>query len=94
MKVAWTTPAATQLHEIFEFIAVERPAAAERMVRTIRRSAQQLVQMPFAGRIGKVAGSRELVVAGTPYLVAYRVEDDSIQILAVLHGAQEWPDSF
>jgi plasmid stabilization system protein ParE len=44
------------------------------------------------GRSGRVAGTRELVIAGTPYLVAYRVEAKAVVILAVIHGAQRWPD--
>ena len=50
--------------------------------------------MPKAGRIGRVAGTREVVVPGTSYLVAYRIVEDMIQVLAILHGAQEWPESF
>jgi toxin ParE1/3/4 len=38
--------------------------------------------------------SRELVVTGTPFVVAYRVNGESIQILAVLHGARKWPKPF
>jgi len=39
-----------------------------------------------------VAGTRELVIVGTPYIVPYRVENDAVQIITVLHGAQKWPD--
>jgi toxin ParE1/3/4 len=34
------------------------------------------------------------VVTGTPFLVAYRVKGESVQILAVLQGARKWPKSF
>ena len=36
-------------------------------------------------------GSRELVITGTPYLAAYRVENDAVVIVRVVHGAQRWP---
>jgi plasmid stabilization system protein ParE len=49
--------------------------------------------MPYAGRVGRVAGTREIIVPGTSYLVAYRVLDDMIHVLAVLHGARRWPES-
>jgi plasmid stabilization system protein ParE len=45
--------------------------------------------MPHAGRIGRVAGSREITVPGTSYLVAYRIVEKTIHVLAILHGAQE-----
>jgi len=94
VKVRWTMPAANQLRSIFDFITENNPPAAERMVRRIRDAIHRTSRMPHAGRIGRVAGTREIVVAGTPYLVAYRVVEDSIHVLAILHGAQEWPESF
>jgi toxin ParE1/3/4 len=34
------------------------------------------------------------VIAGTPYILPYRVQDETIQILHVLHGARQWPERF
>ncbi|WP_341866191.1 hypothetical protein [Paraburkholderia hospita] len=28
----------------------------------------------------------------TPYIAAYRITGDTLRILRVLHGAQQWPD--
>jgi plasmid stabilization system protein ParE len=50
--------------------------------------------MPYAGRIGRVGGPREAIVPGTAYIVAYRILEDAIHVLAILHGAQQWPESF
>jgi len=94
VKVRWTLPAANQLQEIFDYIAAENPAAAGRTVRRIRTSIHQTARMPNAGRTGRVAGTREVVVPGTSYLVAYRILKSTIHVLAILHGAQEWPESF
>ena len=44
------------------------------------------------GRTGRVAGTRELVIPGTPYIVPDRVKGDVVQIITILHGAQQWPD--
>ncbi len=46
---------------------------------------------PRRGRPGRVAGTRELVVPGTPYIVVYAVGADYVRIHRVLHGAQRWP---
>jgi len=46
---------------------------------------------PALGRTGRVRGTRELVIAGTPYIVAYRVRGEVAQVLRVLRGAQQWP---
>jgi toxin ParE1/3/4 len=48
----------------------------------------------MAGRDGRVAGTREPVIPGTPFLVAYRIEKNEVRILAVLHAAREWPEEF
>ena len=46
------------------------------------------------GRPGRVPGTRELVIPGTPYIVPYRVQGEAIQILRVYHSARRWPESF
>ena len=48
----------------------------------------------MAGREGRVAGTRELTIPGTPFVVAYRIEKNGMRILAVLHAAREWPEEF
>ena len=53
-----------------------------------------LVDKPRLGRPGRVKGTRELVVVRTPFIVAYRIIGKSVQILRVLHGAQQWPERF
>jgi len=94
VKVRWTMPAVDQLQSLFEYIADENPAAAERTVRRIHEAVLRTAHMPKSGRIGRVAGTREITVPGTPYLVAYRIVENLIHVLAILHGAQEWPKSF
>lgn len=42
--------------------------------------------------IGRIAGTRELAINGTPYVAAYAITETAVRILRVLHGAQEWPD--
>ena len=94
MKVRWTMPAANQLQNIFEYIAVENKAAAYRTVRRIREAILLAARMPYSGRVGRTEGTREITVSGTSYLVAYRIVDNMIHVLAVMHGAQKWPESF
>jgi len=43
------------------------------------------------GRPGRVPGTRELVVTGTPFIIPYRLKAERIELLAVLHGRQKWP---
>lgn len=81
-----------RLEDIRDRIASENPQAARRVVSRIRATVERLSVTPGIGRPGRVAGTRELVIVGTPYIVPYRVENDAVQIITVLHGAQKWPD--
>ena len=47
---------------------------------------------PAMGRPGRIMGTRELVLADTAYLIAYKVSETEIAILTVLHAAQRWPE--
>jgi toxin ParE1/3/4 len=94
MKVRWTLPAAGQLHEIFDYIAAANLPAARRTVERIRQAIRIASTLPSSGRPGRVAGTRELIVPGTSYLVAYKVDANFLHVLAIWHGARPWPESF
>ena len=83
-----------RLDDIRERIAGDNLGAATRTIDRIRAAVERLRDFPALGRPGRVAGTRELVVAGTPYIVPYRVTEDQIQILGLMHSAQRWPDRF
>ena len=94
MRVRWTTPAREQFVSAYEYIASENRAAAGRTANKIWKSTELLSRHPMAGREGRVAGTRELIIRGTPFVVAYRLERNEVQILAVLHAARKWPEEF
>lgn len=93
MRVVWTRQAKDDLRAAGLWIAQDSPQAAVAVVQRIRRSAATLGQQPGLGRPGRVEGTRELVVARTPYLVPYRVAADRIEVLAVFHAARDWPET-
>jgi toxin ParE1/3/4 len=65
--------------------------AAIDMGDAIEAAAARLGEYPESGRPGRVRGTRELVVTGTPYVIVYRLETSAAIILRALHGAQRWP---
>jgi addiction module RelE/StbE family toxin len=83
-----------RLEDIRERIAADNPAAAARLVERIRAAVERLVASPAIGRPGRVAGTRELIISGTPYVVPYRINGEIVQIITVLHSAQRWPNKF
>lgn len=95
MTLIWAPEALQDLAEIRGYIAEHNPTAAIRVVRRIvDLVSTQLPQSPNSGRIGRVAGTRELVVSKTPFVVPYRIGSDGIEVLRVLHAARAWPSDF
>jgi toxin ParE1/3/4 len=94
VKIAWTEPARQDLRQVFIYIAKDSPKAAAKVLSLIKERTILLQDNPNLGRMGRVGGTRELVIPGTPYILPYRVKADQIQILAVFHGARKWPDNF
>lgn len=92
MIVEWTEPARDDLHNVFDFVAFDNPTAATRLIEKMLSLAEALSQFPNLGREGQKKSTRELVIAGTPYFLSYRITEKKVQILAVIHGARQWPD--
>lgn len=92
MQIVWTRRYLQELSSIGAYIAEHNPRAARQTVNDIHSRTQRLLAAnPFLGRKGEIAGTRELVLPGTPYIVAYRVMENRIEVLFVQHGAREWP---
>ena len=83
------TPAAADLENIALYIQREDPEAARRVARALYDIAMSLEALPNRGRLGRIAGTRELVQA--PYIIIYRVIEEAVEILRVYHAAQDWP---
>jgi len=94
MTIQWARDATQQLLAAHAYVAADNPAAALRLVLRITQTVNHLGAHPAAGREGRVRNTRELVIPGTPYIVAYRIRRSTVQVLAVLHGKRRWPESF
>jgi toxin ParE1/3/4 len=95
MRILWLDRAEADLDEAFDYVLARDPGAARRLFDAIRNRVALLAEQPALGRPGRVAGTRELVIGGTPYVVAYAIDHaiDAVVILRVLHGARRWPDT-
>lgn len=92
MRQEWSPLAVEDRSRIFDYIEQDNPRAAATVDDRIREQAGMLAKFSESGRPGRIEGTRELVIAGTPYIAAYRILGDTIRILRVLHGAQHWPE--
>jgi addiction module RelE/StbE family toxin len=91
MQVRWTAPAAQDLQEITRFIRKDSPSAARAVAKALFDAVNALDILPLRGRVGRVAGTRELVVPGLPYIVVYQITAEAIHVLHIYHGARNWP---
>jgi plasmid stabilization system protein ParE len=87
MRIVWAAEARQRTHEIWHYIALDNLGAANRMFTRLVAAVEKLAYYPYLGRPGREA-SRELPVASTPFIVIYRVQDEEVRIVTVLHGAQ------
>jgi toxin ParE1/3/4 len=94
MTLHWTRLALEDLDHAYQYIVKQNPAAACRVIERIEAGLRALSNHPHIGRAGRVAGTLELVVAGTPFVIPYRIKQQRIELLAVIHAAHRWPDSF
>jgi toxin ParE1/3/4 len=92
MKILWSPIAIEHLFAARAHIARDNPSAAERIAAKILFSVENLAQHPHLGRPGRVAGTRELGVPDTPYILPYRIHKNCVEVIAVFHGSQRWPE--
>jgi len=96
MPIRWTELAVSDLTGICDYTQAKFGVdAAERAARRIHESLDRLREFPHLGRPGRRVGTRELVIAGLPFLAVYRMRESgnesTIEINRILRGAQQWP---
>ncbi len=89
-SIHWALNALDDLETIVSYIEQYSPRAAHQLEHDIVHSAEQLPNHPYLYRVGRVSGTREMVVHPN-YLLVYQVEMNSITILNVLHARQDYP---
>jgi addiction module RelE/StbE family toxin len=92
MELFWTQEAIRDRDAIYDYIEADNPVAALAVDELFEEKAGRLVDHPEMGRLGREAGTRELV-AHKNYILVYDVTTDLVRVLRVLHAARQWPTS-
>lgn len=94
-RIRYAQQAVDDLDAIFDYIYLENPDAARRMLQDFKTSIGRLASVPYLGAALRTdspllisAGYRYIVVS--PYLVFYRVVNDEVRIGRILHSRQDW----
>jgi toxin ParE1/3/4 len=91
MKVVWSRRAIQHLVALREYIAQDSERNAALVAKRILDAIDLLQAQPEMGRPGRVVSTRELVVPDTPYIIPYRMRHERLELIAVFHGRQKWP---
>ena len=94
MRIVWQDEAEGDLDRFADYILKDDPAAALRLVYTIRQATRILCEHPNIGRTGRVEGTRKLVIPGLPYILPYQISGQEVRILAVMHASRKWLETF
>ncbi|RBP33948.1 plasmid stabilization system protein ParE [Marinobacter pelagius] len=89
-EVIWTEPALQELNAIAEYIALDNPAAASRLVQEVLDKTERLENFPQSGRIPPELPNsvyREVVV--TPCRIFYREDEQRVLVLYVMREERQ-----
>ena len=89
-QIIWTEPALSDLDEIAEYIALDKPNAATRLVEKVFSSTNRLEQFPESGRKPlELKNARYLEIIVAPCRIFYRVEANKVYILYVMRSERK-----
>ena len=88
MTLRWSPEAADDFAQIVEFIRQENATAADGVALKIYESVSLLRNFPNSGRVGRVRNTRELPLTPLPYIVVYRVREEFVEVVRIVHGSQ------
>jgi len=94
MRIKWLRLALNDINEIAEFIALDNPVAAPKVVSIIYDRVKLLSEHPNMGRHGRVANTRELVITGIPFIIPYRINNNVLEVIRVFHSSMDWKSNF
>jgi len=92
MRIIWSPLAVDRASEIADYIAQDKPSAAEKWINTVFSKVARLKSSPEIGRIVTEINDsqfRELIYGN--YRIIYRIETKQISILTIRHGRQILP---
>ena len=93
MRVRWSEHARSQIREIFEYIARDRPSTAEDLLDRFLERVELIAEFPDQGKLwgdGSRPDLRQVVFES--HRIVYRVSSEEIAVLSVRHTTMEGHD--
>ncbi|MGM3306342.1 type II toxin-antitoxin system RelE/ParE family toxin [Anabaena sp. WFMT] len=92
MQIKWLHRALRNLEQAHSYVLKENPKAAQELILKIQNAANQLKNYPFMGKSGRVENTRELIISNSSYILIYRIKEETVEILRILHTSKRYPD--
>ncbi len=90
-SVVWLTTARLEKDALLAYMAERNVLATLGLNDQIDRQVNQLATFPFLGKKGRMPSTFELRISRTPYIAAYRLHGQTVQILHIFHERRNWP---
>ncbi len=90
MKIKYTKNSIKNLEEIFDYSKQHNKRVAYTISQIIELSINNLLFSPYSGRAGLIKNTRELIIPKTKYILVYRLKNEIIEIIAVVHSSMDW----
>lgn len=92
MRIRWTKPAAADLTHICDYTKEHFGAQqAHSAGSAIYKAVNSLGRLAARGRKGRKPNTREINVPDLPFVIVYRMREQAIEVIRILHGSQRWP---
>ncbi len=94
IAILWTQRAIAHLEAELDYYENIHRKLSKELSHVIKESIEKLKHAPGIGRPGKHMGTREFILSKYPYVIAYRVRDNILEILAFIHQKRKNIQSF
>ncbi|MGQ7247247.1 type II toxin-antitoxin system RelE/ParE family toxin [Halomonas sp. V046] len=89
-EIIWADPALDDLGEIADYIAMDNPEAASRLVKQVISAVERLQRFPHSGHVpAELPGSLYQELYVTPCRLFYRYEDDVVLIVHIMREERQ-----
>ncbi len=93
MRVHWTDRAKARLRDIHDYIAIDSPMMATKVVDRVVTRSEQLSELPNSGRqVPEYRRNDVRELLEKPYRIIYKIKSDQIDVLTVMHYRQLLPN--
>ncbi|QPQ54191.1 type II toxin-antitoxin system RelE/ParE family toxin [Allosphingosinicella flava] len=91
-RIQWSAASERDLEAIDDYWSAYSEDQADAILDRIREAGDFLAGLPFAGSLIDVGPARKWRVKSSRYVLIYRLDEQSIQILRVRHDQENWAD--